>query len=32
MRYILKSEHENKYIHYLEKRYDEKRVKQFLDN
>jgi len=32
MKYILKPEHEDKYIHYLEKRYDEKRAKKFLDN
>ena len=31
MKYVLKPKYEDKYIQYLEKRYNEKRVKEFLD-
>jgi len=31
MRYVLKNEHEDKYIIYLKKRYGEKRATSFLN-
>ena len=32
MEYVLKNEHENKYIAYLKRRYGKKRAESFLKN